>query len=49
MPPQTKRSVAIAAQGISYAEITELLETQGVDKFVISWNELLDTVTKALG
>ncbi|GAB3617525.1 transaldolase [Okibacterium endophyticum] len=39
---------AIAAQGISYDEVTLLLEDEGVDKFVVSWNELLDTVTAAL-
>ncbi|MCU1636897.1 MAG: transaldolase, partial [Cryobacterium sp.] len=39
---------AIAAQGISYDEVTELLEAEGVSKFVVSWNELLETVTSAL-
>jgi transaldolase len=39
---------AIAEQGISYDEVTELLEKEGVEKFVVSWNELLDTVTAAL-
>ncbi|GAA1444466.1 transaldolase [Leifsonia poae] len=39
---------AIDALGISYDEVTELLEKEGVDKFIVSWNELLDTVTKAL-
>jgi transaldolase len=39
---------AIAEQGISYDEVTELLEKEGVDKFVVSWNELLDTVSAAL-
>jgi transaldolase len=39
---------AIAEQGISYDEVTELLEKEGVDKFIVSWNELLDTVTAAL-
>jgi transaldolase len=39
---------AIAALGISYDEVTELLEKEGVDKFVVSWNELLDTVSAAL-
>ncbi|MCU1534179.1 MAG: tal [Glaciihabitans sp.] len=39
---------AIAAQGISYTEVTELLEKEGVEKFIVSWNELLDTVTAAL-
>jgi transaldolase len=38
----------LAAQGISYDEITALLEKEGVDKFVVSWNELLDTVSAAL-
>jgi transaldolase len=39
---------AIAAQGICYDDVTALLESEGVDKFIISWNELLDTVTAAL-
>jgi transaldolase len=39
---------AIDALGISYDEVTELLEKEGVEKFIVSWNELLDTVTKAL-
>ena len=39
---------ALAALGISYDEVTELLETEGVDKFIVSWNELLDTVSAAL-
>ena len=39
---------AIAAQGVSYDEVTELLEKEGVEKFIVSWNELLDTVSAAL-
>jgi transaldolase len=39
---------AIAAQGISYDEVTELLEAEGVEKFVVSWGQLTDTVTAAL-
>jgi transaldolase len=39
---------AIAAQGISYDDVTQLLEEEGVSKFVVSWGELLDTVTRAL-
>jgi transaldolase len=39
---------ALAELGISYDEVTELLEKEGVDKFVVSWNELLDTVSAAL-
>ena len=38
----------LAALGISYDEMTALLEKEGVEKFVASWNELLDTVTAAL-
>ncbi|KPG84238.1 MULTISPECIES: transaldolase [unclassified Frigoribacterium] len=39
---------AIAAQGVSYDDVTETLEKEGVEKFIVSWNELLDTVTAAL-
>lgn len=39
---------AIAGLGISYDEVTALLEKEGVEKFIVSWNELLDTVTQAL-
>lgn len=38
----------LAGLGISYDEVTALLEKEGVDKFVVSWNELLDTVSAAL-
>jgi transaldolase len=39
---------ALAGLGISYHDVTALLEKEGVDKFTVSWNELLDTVTAAL-
>jgi transaldolase len=39
---------AIEALGISLNDVTELLEREGVDKFIVSWNELLDIVTAAL-
>lgn len=39
---------ALEAIGISIAEVTALLEKEGVEKFVVSWNELLDTVAAAL-
>jgi transaldolase len=39
---------AIAELGISYDEVTQLLEKEGVEKFIVSWNELLDTVSAAL-
>ena len=39
---------AVAAAGVSYDDVTQLLETEGVDKFIVSWNELLESVTNAL-
>ena len=39
---------AIDAAGIDYVEVTELLETQGLQKFDASWAELLETVEQAL-
>jgi transaldolase len=38
----------LAAVGIDYDDVTALLEREGVEKFIVSWNELLDTVTAAL-
>ncbi|HEY8589372.1 MAG TPA: transaldolase [Naasia sp.] len=38
----------IGAQGVSVAEVTQLLEDEGVEKFNVSWGELTDTVTGAL-
>lgn len=35
---------AVEAQGVSYVEVTDLLEREGVDKFVASWDELVETV-----
>ncbi|CAN5340763.1 transaldolase [soil metagenome] len=39
---------ALDQLGISYDEVTALLEKEGVEKFIVSWNELLDTVSAAL-
>ncbi|TDW28570.1 transaldolase [Cryobacterium psychrophilum] len=39
---------ALAAQGISYDDVTRVLEEEGVSKFVVSWDELLETVAAAL-
>ncbi|TFD67887.1 transaldolase [Cryobacterium ruanii] len=39
---------ALAAQGVSYDDVTRLLEEEGLSKFAVSWNELLDTVQTAL-
>ena len=40
--------LAVAAVGVDYDDVTELLEREGVDKFVVSWAELLESVTAAL-
>lgn len=34
--------------GIDYHDVTTVLEAEGVEKFIVSWNELVDTVTTAL-
>ncbi|MFM5968794.1 MAG: transaldolase [Micrococcales bacterium] len=39
---------AVAAVGVSYDDVTELLETEGVEKFIVSWNELVASVDAAL-
>ncbi|WP_210481417.1 transaldolase [Naasia sp. SYSU D00948] len=39
---------ALDGLGIDFDEVTELLEREGVDKFNVSWDELVQTVTSAL-
>lgn len=39
---------ALARQGVSYDDVTQVLEAEGVSKFAVSWNELLETVKSAL-
>lgn len=39
---------AIAEQGVSYQDVVDQLETEALDKFVASWDELLETVRTAL-
>ncbi|MDO4898875.1 MAG: transaldolase [Rothia sp. (in: high G+C Gram-positive bacteria)] len=39
---------ALEALGISYQDVVEQLETEGVEKFEVSWKELLETVESAL-
>ncbi|MEJ3404019.1 transaldolase [Rathayibacter sp. YIM 133350] len=39
---------ALEKVGVSYDEVTALLEKEGVEKFIVSWNELLETVKTAL-
>jgi transaldolase len=41
--------LAVAAVGVDYDDVTQQLEREGVEKFIVSWNELLDSVTVALG
>jgi transaldolase len=38
----------LAAVGVDYDDVTAVLEREGIEKFTVSWNELLDTVTAAL-
>ena len=38
----------LEALGVSYDEVVQLLEDEGVDKFEASWNELLDAVRAEL-
>jgi transaldolase len=39
---------ALAAAGVDLGDVTDLLEREGVEKFIASWHELTDTVTAAL-
>ncbi|WP_022888051.1 transaldolase [Agromyces italicus] len=39
---------ALASVGVDYDDVTLLLENEGVDKFIVSWGELLDSVRIAL-
>lgn len=38
----------LAAAGVDFADVTQVLEDEGVEKFIASWHELKDTVDKAL-
>jgi hypothetical protein len=39
---------SVAAAGVSLEDATDVLEKEGVEKFIISWNELVETVDTAL-
>ena len=39
---------ALAGLGVDYDDVTATLEREGVDKFNVSWGELVETVSKAL-
>lgn len=34
--------------GVDFSDVTALLETEGVEKFIVSWSELVQTVSEAL-
>jgi transaldolase len=38
----------LAGLGVSYDDVVAVLETEGVDKFAASWQQLLETVATAL-
>ena len=40
--------LAVSAVGVDYDDVTELLEREGVEKFIISWGELVESVANAL-
>lgn len=39
---------ALQSVGVDMVEVYQVLETEGVDKFIVSWKELLETVRVAL-
>ncbi|MEV8096216.1 transaldolase [Kitasatospora sp. NPDC085879] len=39
---------AVAAAGVDYDDVVQVLEDEGVEKFEVSWKELLDTVAASL-
>jgi transaldolase len=39
----------LEALGISYDDVVQVLEDEGVAKFAVSWNELLETIRKEMG
>lgn len=39
---------ALAAVGVNFDDVTEVLESEGVEKFITSWHELQATVASAL-
>ncbi|MFT4212817.1 MAG: transaldolase [Microbacterium sp.] len=38
----------LAAVGVDFADVTQVLEDEGVEKFIVSWHDLQDTVRAAL-
>lgn len=35
--------------GVDYADVVQVLEDEGVDKFIVSWNQLLEQIESKLG
>ena len=46
--PASKTLDDLEVLGISYTEVTDLLEREGVEKFVTSWSELRGRVADSL-
>jgi transaldolase len=40
---------SLADAGIDYDDVIDVLIKEGVDKFIKAWDELLESVTEALG
>jgi len=38
----------LAAVGVDFADVTQVLEDEGVEKFIVSWHDLQSTVSAAL-
>jgi transaldolase len=38
----------LAAAGVDFADVTQVLEDEGVEKFLASWHDLQKTVADAL-
>ena len=45
---EMKRRGAERVVGIDFDDVVKVLEDEGVDKFEVSWKELLESVTKSL-
>ena len=41
--------IELEALGISYDDVVQVLEDEGVSKFAVSWNEFLETIRKEMG
>jgi transaldolase len=39
----------LEALGIGYDDVVQVLEDEGVSKFEVSWNEMLETIRTEMG